>query len=91
MDYIKDKRVKIQSFLGGFPAIYKYIIEFVDPQTLEVTIRMSMHCYEQRKRTTMVWLAWKEKPECKFKPRRKFNSRKREFRKPPIWNHPEEL
>ena len=31
VDYINEERVKIQSFLGGFPQSYMDIIEFVDP------------------------------------------------------------
>jgi len=34
VDYIKEERVKIQSFMSGFPSSYKYTIEFVDPQVL---------------------------------------------------------
>lgn len=30
VDYIKDERVKIQSFLSGFPSSYKYKIKFLD-------------------------------------------------------------
>lgn len=44
--YIKEERVKIQIFLGGFPHNYRDIIEFVDPQTPEETIRMETCCYK---------------------------------------------
>lgn len=46
MGYIKEERVKIQSFLGGLPRSYKDRIEFVNPRTLEETIKMATHYYE---------------------------------------------
>lgn len=44
VDYIKEKKVKIQSFLGRLPQSYKDKNQFVNPQTLEETIHMATHC-----------------------------------------------
>lgn len=71
VDYIKEERVKIQSFLGGLPHSYRDKIEFVDTQTLEETIRMVSHCYEQGKGKVESQLAWERKQNKEFEPRRK--------------------
>lgn len=49
VDYMIEERIKIQSFLVGLPLSYWDRIEFSKPQTLEETIRMVTHYYEQRK------------------------------------------
>ena len=71
MDYIKDERVKIQSFLSGLPSYYKELIKFVDPQMLESSIQMAMHCYEKEKEKIKVWQAWNERSKGRFKPIKK--------------------
>lgn len=53
-NYIRDERLKIHSFIGGFPTNYKDIIKFADSQTLEATIRMTLHCYEKSMGKTKV-------------------------------------
>ena len=47
--YIKDKKVKIQRFMSGFPQSYKDRIEFYEPITLEEAIRKANYFYEQSK------------------------------------------
>lgn len=74
VDYIRKERVKIQSFVGGLPQIYRDIIEFVDPCTLDEVIRMAMHCYEQSKSKS------KLHPKWKIKQRGRFDQRKRGFK-----------
>lgn len=44
--YIKDEKEKIQSFINEFPLLFKYHIEFYEPQSLEEAIRKLKHCYE---------------------------------------------
>ena len=50
VDYIKDERVNIQSFLSSLPSNYRQWNEFVNPPTLDKAIRMEMHFYEKGKR-----------------------------------------
>lgn len=38
VDYIKEGRVKIKIFLNKLPSSYKYWIDFIDPQNIEVAI-----------------------------------------------------
>lgn len=61
MGYIKEERVKIQFFHGGLPPSYRDRVEFANPQTLEETIRMVIHCYEQSKGKTEARSSWKGK------------------------------
>jgi hypothetical protein len=39
VDFIKDEKVKIQSFLSGLPSFYSDKIQYENPNTLEETIR----------------------------------------------------
>jgi hypothetical protein len=41
--YIKEERVKIQSFLRGLPLNYKEKNEFANPRILKETIGMARH------------------------------------------------
>ena len=49
VDYIKDERVKIQSFLGSPPQNFKERIKFVNPPDLDEAIKIDTYCYEQGK------------------------------------------
>ena len=40
VDYIREEKVKIESFLSVLPHNYNDEIEFYNPQTLEETIRI---------------------------------------------------
>lgn len=80
VDYIKYERVNIQSFMSGFPSSYKDRINFLNLQTLDETIRMAMHCYEQGKGKDEVQPTWKEKTRDRFEQRGKLKPRKKEFR-----------
>ena len=63
VDYIKDERVKIQSFLGSLPLNYREIIEIVNPPTLDEVIKMEIHFYDQDKGKSEVHPTWKGKPK----------------------------
>ena len=39
VDFIKDKKVKIQRFLSGFPSFYSDKIQYDNPNNLEEAIR----------------------------------------------------
>ena len=49
--YIKEKKVKIQQFLGCFPPNFQKRIEFHIPKTLETTLHKARLCYEHGKPT----------------------------------------
>ena len=61
VDYIREERVKIKSFLGGLPLSYQDRIELANPWTLEETICMEAHYYEQGKGNMEVQPSWKGK------------------------------
>ena len=44
--YIKDKKVKIQKFLGCIPLKFQEKIEFGMPKTLDTTLHKARLCYE---------------------------------------------
>ena len=44
--YIKDKKVKIQQFLGCLPPNFRDKIEFDMPKTLDTTLHKARFCYE---------------------------------------------
>ena len=46
--YIKDKKVKIQVFLGCLPPNFWERIEFDMPKTLDMTLHKTKICYEHR-------------------------------------------
>jgi hypothetical protein len=46
VDFIKDEKVKIQSFLSGLPSFYSDNIRYDNPKTLEETIKRERHLYE---------------------------------------------
>ena len=70
VDYIKDERIKIQSFLGSLPQIFRYMIEFINPPTLYEGIRMEMHYYEKRKGKLEVHPTWRGNTKGRFGQRR---------------------
>ena len=47
VDYIKEEIIKIQSFLEILPQSYIDRIEFVYSTSLDESIKMAMHFYEQ--------------------------------------------
>ena len=80
VDYMKDERVNIQSFLRNLPLNYWDRIQFVNPLTLDEAIRMEMHCYEQEKGKSKVQPTWKGKWKGRF------DQRKSGFKTPPFRN-----
>ena len=82
LDNIKYERVKIQSFLSNLPPHYRNRIEFVNPPTLDETIRMEMNCYEQGKGKSKFQPTWKGKPNGRF------DQRKSGIKTPPFRNQP---
>jgi len=48
--YIKDEKVKVQRLLRCLTQLYKDIIEFDNPKTLNEVLRKARICYEQHKR-----------------------------------------
>jgi hypothetical protein len=61
VDFIKDEKVSIQSFLSGLPSFYSDKIQYDNPKTLEDTIRRARHIYEQSKGRTVFQKAWNDK------------------------------
>jgi len=47
IDFIKDEKVKTQRFLSGLPSFYNEKILYDNPRTLEESIRVAKHLYEQ--------------------------------------------
>jgi hypothetical protein len=45
-DFIKDEKLKIQSFLSGLPYFYSDNIQCDNPRTLEESIRREKHIYK---------------------------------------------
>jgi hypothetical protein len=69
--FIKEEKVKIQSFLSGLPCFYKDKIQFNEPKTLVETIRNAKYLYERGKCKESFQKSWKDKKEEKFDQRRK--------------------
>jgi hypothetical protein len=65
VDFIKDEKVKIQSFLSGLPSFYSEKIQYDNPKTLEETIRRARHLYEKNKGTSVFQKAWNDKMKGK--------------------------
>lgn len=61
VDYIREERVKIHSFIGGIPLSYRGRIEFSNPWTLEGAILIMTCCNEKRKTKVKVKPSWKVK------------------------------
>jgi hypothetical protein len=61
VDFIKDKKVKIQRFLSGLPSLYSEKKQYDNPKTLEETIRRSRHLYEKSKGSPVFQKAWNDK------------------------------
>jgi hypothetical protein len=49
VDFIKEKKLKIQRFVSGLPSFYSEKIQCDNPKTLEETIRREKHIYEKRR------------------------------------------
>jgi len=47
--YIIDEKPKIQRFLSCLPAIFKDMIEYDNPKTLEEAMRKAHFCYEHNR------------------------------------------
>ena len=59
--YIAEEKPKVQRFLSCLPAVYKDIIEYDNPKTLEEAIRKAKFCYEQNKNKAKHTSNWKGK------------------------------
>lgn len=44
--YLKDERIKVQSFISGLSLPFKDQIEYNEPWDLEEVIEKVKHCYE---------------------------------------------
>jgi hypothetical protein len=71
MDFVKNKKVKIQWFLSGFPSFYKYKIQFDEPKTLEKTMRKVKYLYEQNKGRPFFQKVWDDKKRSNMDQRKK--------------------
>jgi hypothetical protein len=49
VNYIKEKKVKIQRLLNGISTFYREKIQFDEPRTPKETIRKSKYLYTQNK------------------------------------------
>jgi hypothetical protein len=72
VDFIKDKKVKIQRFLSGLPSLYSDKIQYDNPKTLEETIRRARNLYEQIKGRSVFQKTWNDKMKGKNDQRKKF-------------------
>ena len=50
--FMKEEKVKIESFLSCFPSFYKDTIQYHEPKTLKELIRKAKHMYDQNKGRT---------------------------------------
>jgi hypothetical protein len=80
VDFTKDEKVKIQSFLSGLPSFYSDNIQYYNPKNLEEAIRRERHLYEKRKGRSVLQKAWNDKMKGKK------DQRKKGF-KPPFFNN----
>jgi hypothetical protein len=71
VEFIKYEKVKIQSFLSGFPSFYKENIQYDEPKNLTETIRKAKYLYEQGKGRESMQKYWKDKKKEKYDQRRK--------------------
>jgi hypothetical protein len=69
--FIKDEKVKIQSFLSGLPYFYKDKIQYDEPKNLTETIRKGKCLYEHCKGKGYFHKSWKDKNKNKYNQRRK--------------------
>jgi len=77
--YIKDEKMKIQSFNSGIPQSFQDKIELDEPNTLGDTIRKERYCYEQFKH--------KAEPPNDWKKERKLGFKNKEFKPQRFKNH----
>ena len=71
--YIIDEKLKIQRFLSCFPIMSEKRIEYVNPKTLEETMRKENLCYDQNKNKRESTLPWKNERKNNFYSRKKKN------------------
>jgi hypothetical protein len=64
--YLKDDKVRIQSFLNGLPQCYQDRIVFDESKTLEDTIRKVKFSYDQSKHRKEPLRDWKRKDKTRF-------------------------
>jgi hypothetical protein len=65
VDFIKNEKVKTQSFLSGLPSFYSEKIQYDNPKTLEETIRRERRLYEQSKGRPVFQKTWNDKMKGK--------------------------
>ena len=65
VDFIKDKKVKIQIFLSGLPSFYSDKIQYDKPNTLDETIWIEKNLYEHNKGRLVFQKAWNDKMKGK--------------------------
>jgi len=69
--YFIDERPKIQLFLSCLPSIYKEIIEYGNPKTLEEAMRKENLCHDQNKNKKDNVTNWKGKRHENFEHKKK--------------------
>jgi hypothetical protein len=82
--FIKDVTVKIQWYLSGFPSFISDKIQYVDPKTLEETIRRHKCLYDQLKARPAFQKAWEDNKKFKMDQRKK-GAKPPFFRNNPQW------
>ena len=68
--FIKDKKVKIQRYMSGFPSFINDKIQYDDPKTLEETIRCTKCIYVQQRGRSTFQKAWEDKMKSKVEQRK---------------------
>jgi hypothetical protein len=71
VSFMKDETFKIQSYLSGFPSFINYKIQYVDPKTLEDTIRQAKCIYDEQKERPTFQKSWEDKKKFKMDQRKK--------------------
>ena len=69
--YIIGEKEKIQRFLSFFPPMFKEIIEYGNPKTLEEAMRKENLCYGQNKNKRDNIPNWKNKRHKSFEHKKK--------------------
>jgi hypothetical protein len=76
VEFIKDLKFKIHSFLSGVSSFYKDKIKFDEPRTLEEAIRKVKYWFERNKGRIYFQKTWYDKKKGKM------DHRKRGFKLP---------
>jgi len=71
--YIVEEKPNVQRFLSRLPAVYKDIIEYDNPRTLEEAMRKAKICYDQNKSKMDHNANWKGKREDNYNQGKKGN------------------